>query len=69
MENIKENIIETLIVLDPDSKIRTVHKATCELLGYKEEELIGNPVDVVFPATEETLNERKLDERSSREMN
>ena len=62
MENIKENIIETLIVLDRDSKIRTVHKATCELLGYKEEELIGNPVHVVFPATEETLNERKLDE-------
>ena len=62
MEDIKENIIKTLIVLDRDSKIRTVHKATCDLLGYKEEELIGNPVDVVFPATEETLNERKLDE-------
>jgi two-component system, cell cycle sensor histidine kinase and response regulator CckA len=62
MQNVKENIIETLIVLNPDSKIRTVHKATCELLGYKEEELIGNPVHVVFPATEETLNERKLDE-------
>ena len=62
MEDIKENIIKTLIVLDRNSKIRTVHKATCDLLGYKEEELIGNPVNVVFPATEETLNERKLDE-------
>jgi len=62
MENIKENIVKTLIVLDRDSNIRTVHKATCELLGYREEELIGNPVHVVLPATEETLNERKLDE-------
>ena len=62
MENNKENIVKTLIVLDRDSNIRTVHKATCELLGYREEELIGNPVHVVLPATEETLNERKLDE-------
>ena len=62
MVDFKENIVKTLIVLDRNSKIKTVHKATCDLLGYKEDELIGNPVNVVFPATEETLNERKLDE-------
>jgi PAS domain S-box-containing protein len=62
MGTIKENIIETFIVLDPDSKIRTVHKATCELLGYREEELIGNPVHEFLPATEENLSESKLDE-------
>jgi len=67
MEHIKENIIETLIVLDPDSKIRTVHKDTCELLGYREEELIGNPVRVVLPATEETLQEKKLDDLIKRD--
>jgi two-component system cell cycle sensor histidine kinase/response regulator CckA len=67
MKSIKENIIETLIVLDSDSKIKTVHKTTCELLGYKEEELIGNPVNVVLPATEETLKERKLNDLIKRD--
>jgi PAS domain S-box-containing protein len=67
MGNSKENIVETLIVLNPDSKIRTVHKATCELLGYREEELIGNSVHVVLPATQETLNENKLDELIKRD--
>jgi len=62
MSRIKEDITKTLIVLDRESRIRTVHKSTCELLGYREEELIGNPLQVVLPATEETLDNRKLDE-------
>ena len=62
MEDIKENIVKNLLILDRDSKIKTVHKTTCTPLGNKEEELMDNPFDVVFPATEETLNEKKLNE-------
>lgn len=48
VDNIIKSMIDTLIVIDPDTIIKTVNKATCELLGYKEEELIGKPVAIIF---------------------
>ncbi len=53
MNNIVNNIIDTLTVVDPDAKIGTMNKATCKLLGYKEEELIGRPVETLFAVGEE----------------
>jgi PAS domain S-box-containing protein len=51
MDNIIGSMMDPLIVVDPDERIRIVNKATAELLGYKKEELIGNPVAVLFSAT------------------
>lgn len=56
VDNIIRSMIDTLIVIDSEAKIRTVNKATCDLLGYKEEEIIGKPVEMIF-AEEEVLNE------------
>ena len=53
VDNIIRNMVDSLIVVHPDSKIRTVNNATCELLGYKEEELIGRPVEQIFAPVEE----------------
>ncbi len=53
VDSIIESMIDALIVVDPDGKIRTVNKATCELLGHKEEELRGNPVEMIFSAAAE----------------
>ncbi|OIN97311.1 hypothetical protein AUJ66_03720 [Candidatus Desantisbacteria bacterium CG1_02_38_46] len=47
-DNIIKSMIDTLIVVDPDAKIRTINPATVELLGYKENELIGKPVATIF---------------------
>ena len=52
-DNIIKSMIDTLIVVDPDAKIKTINKATSDLLGYKEEELIGKPVATIF-AEEDT---------------
>jgi PAS domain S-box-containing protein len=41
VENIISSMIDTLIVLTPEGKIQKVNQATCNLLGYKAEELIG----------------------------
>ena len=41
-------MIDTLIVASPDGTIRTVNHAACELLGYREEELTGQPIKIVF---------------------
>jgi PAS domain S-box-containing protein len=41
-----ETMNDALIVLDPDKVVRLVNRATCSLLGYREQDLIGKrPVD------------------------
>ena len=47
-ENIIANFLDTLIVTNPDGTIRTINQATLDLLEYKEEELIGKPVEIIF---------------------
>ncbi|MBN1621975.1 MAG: PAS domain S-box protein [Endomicrobiales bacterium] len=44
VDNIINSMIDTLIVINPDTTIRTVNNALLELLGYKEDELIGKSV-------------------------
>jgi len=51
-DNIIKSMIDTLIVVDPDGKIKTINKATSDLLGYSEDELIGKPVEKIFTAAE-----------------
>jgi len=53
-DNIVRSMIDTLIVADPDGVIKTVNRATLDLLGYTEKELIGKSVGMLF-AEEEML--------------
>jgi PAS domain S-box-containing protein len=48
VDNIFKSMIDTLIVASPDGTIRTVNHAACELLGYREEELTGQPIKIIF---------------------
>jgi PAS domain S-box-containing protein len=47
-DNIMSAMIDALIVIDPDMKIKTVNKGTTDLLGYSEEELIGDNIGMIF---------------------
>ncbi len=58
-DSIISNMVDTLIVVDPKGKIKTVNKATLELLGYKEEELIGKDVSLIFTEEEEEEEEEE----------
>lgn len=40
---------DTLIVVGPDGVIRRVNKATSELLGYEQDELVGKKINLVMP--------------------
>jgi PAS domain S-box-containing protein len=51
-ESIIQNLLDTLVMVDAEAKIQTVNPATCQLLGYEEEELIGQPVGVIFAEEE-----------------
>ena len=59
-ESIIRNFLDTLIVVDPEAKIQTVNPETCDLLGYTEEELIGQPVSIIFAEEEEEEEEGRL---------
>ena len=52
-ESIIDNFLDTLIVVDTEAKIKTVNPVTCHLLGYTEEEIIGQPVSMIFAEEEE----------------
>ncbi|MFY9268634.1 MAG: EAL domain-containing protein, partial [Candidatus Manganitrophaceae bacterium] len=47
-DSIIDHMMNALIVIDPDGTIQKVNPATCRLLGYEKEELLGRPIDMVF---------------------
>ena len=48
VDKIIESMTDTLIVINPWPTIKIVNRATLDLLGYKEHELIGMPVQLLF---------------------
>jgi len=56
-DNIIKSMSDTLIVINPDGKIRSINKTTTVLLGYKEEELIGKPFGTIVAEEEEEEEE------------
>ena len=50
--NIVTSMIDSLIVVGPDGKIKTINKATSDLLGYEEDELIEKPVAAILEEEE-----------------
>ncbi len=54
VDSIIASMVDTLLVVGPDGKLKTVNQATCQLLGYAEDELIGQDVGVIFAEEEDT---------------
>src|ERR1022692_590272 len=50
-----KGIVDMLIIIGPDDSIQQINAATCKLLNYKEEELIGKPISKIFQRKEELL--------------
>jgi len=52
MANIMNAMLDSLVVSSPEGEIKTVNKAMLDLLGYTEEELIGQSIEkIVKPAS------------------
>lgn len=49
MASVVDTMNEALLVFDPEGFIEIVNKATEKLLGYKEKELVGAHVKMLFP--------------------
>lgn len=48
VDSIIDHMMNALIVIDPDGMIKTVNRATLNLLGYTEDELAGRPIEFIF---------------------
>ncbi|MCX6571246.1 MAG: ATP-binding protein [Candidatus Aminicenantes bacterium] len=47
-EGIMSSMTDALIVVNPDATLRSVNRAALDMLDYKEEELIGQPVETII---------------------
>ncbi len=52
VDNIIQSMINSLIVVTQEDTIQTVNKATCDLLGYRPEELLEQPIDKILSKDE-----------------
>jgi PAS domain S-box-containing protein len=59
-DNIIKSMIDTLIVLDAEGVIETANRATLDLLGYTQKELVGWPLEKLL-AEESPFKERQLE--------
>lgn len=50
INNIVQSMVDTLIVVDQQARITMVNRATLELLGYEEEELVGRTASLICVA-------------------
>jgi len=57
VQEILASMREPLFVVDGRGMMRTVNRATCRLLGYTEEELLGRPVRSILPEAASRLAE------------
>jgi PAS domain S-box-containing protein len=57
MDNIVSSMMDTLIVVSPEGTIIRLNEAACFLLGYREEELIGQPFTLVLGEERESADD------------
>ncbi len=62
LDKILSSMVDSLIVLTPDGTIKKVNPATSHLLGYQENELIGQSFKLI--STDEALNIENLTQTS-----
>jgi len=62
VDNVFDSIADMLLVLDVDGKIKSVNKATIELLGFKEKELVKNDVNILFAEEEHLFESNNFEE-------
>ena len=60
LNKIINSMIDTMIVVDLKGKIREVNKATSEVLGYKEEEMLGKSVSQLFKEDDYFISKDKF---------
>ncbi|MDD2466444.1 MAG: PAS domain S-box protein [Desulfobulbus sp.] len=56
-DSIINQFLDSLIAVTPDLRIIRINQATCDLLGYAQEDLLGQPVSCLFHDPEPKVHE------------
>ncbi len=62
INNVVQSMVDTLIVVDQQAKIKAVNQATLDLLGYSESELVGRTASLVCLADNRHLTAEHLEQ-------
>jgi PAS domain S-box-containing protein len=54
VDDIIKSMTDSLVVTSPEGRIVIVNAATCQMLGYAEEQLVGQPLAMLFERDEES---------------
>ncbi len=57
VDNIIRSMIASLVIVSDKGKITKVNKATLDLLGYRQDELVGRPVGLLFSHKKDGITE------------
>ncbi len=68
IDNIISSMVDILIVVNPDVTIRTVNKATLNLLGYQEQELIGKSIGSIIEEEQGTFSRTGIERLIKQEV-
>jgi PAS domain S-box-containing protein len=61
--NIISTMADTFILTDETGRIVGVNQAACDLLGYEEEALVGQTIDMIMPAASEDTVDRLIQKK------
>lgn len=48
VDNIVRSMVDSLLVLEPDGRIKSINRAGLDLLGYRESELLGQSIETLL---------------------
>ncbi len=55
LDSILKSMLDCLVVLDHQGIIQAMNRSTEQLLGFQPDELIGQPIGILFPPTQDLL--------------
>ncbi len=60
VENVFQSIIDSIVIVDEEGKIKTVNSSTLNMLGYEKKDLIGAPAGIIFGENDGEGDIRKI---------
>lgn len=64
--SICESMVESLIVVTPAGKLKSINKATSNLLGYRRRELFGRNIRLIFPEADKIFKGENFEDLLSK---
>lgn len=68
VDNIIESMIDTLVVIDKNGKIKTVNKSTLNILDYEEKDLIGKDISMILNDKDNPIADGRLSDIWKKDM-